>query len=100
MPIPRISAMVEVMNNEECKMTFSAFVHDKTGKRIVRVSFERTNAKGGTDRAEGTVPGGTIEQNRGFSAEEAAQLSDYLKANESDILSRAKEISNPMRWMS
>ena len=92
--------MVEVMNGEECKMTFSAFVHDKTGKRIVRVSFERANANGTSDRAEGIVPGGVIDQNRGFTAEEAAQLSDYLKANESDILARAKEISNPMRWMS
>ena len=38
--------MVEFMNGEECKMTFSAFVHDKTGKRIVRVSFERVGSRG------------------------------------------------------
>ncbi|MCR5675662.1 MAG: hypothetical protein K6G16_08140 [Lachnospiraceae bacterium] len=81
-------------------MTFSSFVHDKTGKRIVRVSFERAGAKGRTDRAEGVVPGGVIDKNDGFSAEETKQLSEYLVANENDILARAREISNPMRWMS
>ncbi|MCR5179387.1 MAG: hypothetical protein K6C95_10445 [Lachnospiraceae bacterium] len=82
-------------------MTFSAFVHDRTGKRIVRVSFERPSSSGkGSDIAEGTVPGGKIEKFKGFTPEEAAGLSDYLKANEDEILKRAKAISNPMHWMS
>ena len=82
-------------------MTFSAFVHDKTGKRIVRVQFERPGLKKGeSDIAEGIVPGGMIEHSRGFSEEEKEQLTAYLTANESDILARAKAISNPMRWMS
>ncbi|MCR4763836.1 MAG: hypothetical protein K5696_09925 [Lachnospiraceae bacterium] len=81
-------------------MTFSAFVHDKTGKRIVRVSFERRRADGGFDRAEGIVPGGVIDHCEGFSAEETKQLTDYLRSQETDILARARVISNPMRWMS
>lgn len=87
------------MNSNECKMTFSAFVPDKSGKRIVRVQIERAGAKG-TDRAEAILPGARIEKAVGFTDDETAQLVDYLKANEADILARAKEISNPMRWMS
>ena len=87
------------MGKDECKMTFSAFVHDKTGKKIVRVSFER-EGNGTVDRAEGIVPGGTIQSHQGFSEEELKRLSDYLVNNEQDILARAKAIINPMRWMS
>ncbi len=101
MPLSFFSAIMIFMDGSECKMTFSAFVHDKTGKRIVRVSFERPAGSGnGNDIAEGIVPGGKIESFKGFTPEEAAGLSDYLKANEDDILSRAKAISNPMHWMS
>ncbi|MCR5093499.1 MAG: hypothetical protein K6B72_05950 [Lachnospiraceae bacterium] len=89
------------MDNRECKMTFSAFVHDKSGKRIVRVQFERPGVRGGEkDIAEGIVPGGRIDRSKGFSEEEMEQLSAYLAANEADILARARAISNPMRWMS
>ncbi len=86
------------MNSEECKMTFSAFVRDKTGKRFVRVCFERAGQKE-TDRAEGVVPGGRIDRSWGFTDDEIRQLSGYLVEHEADILTRAKEISSPMHWL-
>lgn len=80
--------------SEELRMTYSGLLMYK-GEKTVRVKFER----GKNDYAEGIVPNGVIEKSSGFSEEELAQLSDYLKINAADIMTKAKEV-NPIRdWL-
>lgn len=75
------------MKKNELKMTYSCIV--KKGKqKVVRVSFEREGAY-----AEGIVPEGKIEKQKGFTKEEITQLELYLKINGDSILKDAKEIS-------
>lgn len=81
-------------NSEELRMTYSGLLLYK-GEKTVRVKFER----GKNDFAEGIVPSGLIEKSSGFSNEELEQLSDYLKYNAADIMTKAKEV-NPIRdWL-
>lgn len=80
--------------SKEIRMTYSGIVMQK-GQKIVRVIFER----GKSDFAECIVPTGMIEKSSGFTKEELAQLTVYLKQNSADILQRAKEV-NPIRsWI-
>lgn len=74
----------------EINMTVSTLLH-KDGKNFARVSFLR-----GRDWAEGIVPGGKIEQSKGFSNEEIEKLEAYLAGEEEAILARAKKI-NPIK---
>lgn len=86
------------MSDEEMRMTYSAIVTGKDNKKMVRVSFER-NGKNGKEIAEGIIPGGKIVKNNGYSQDEIAGLEVYLKANADDIISKAKVISNPLKWL-
>lgn len=62
----------------------------KGDKKIVRVRFTRNGEK---DFAEGIVPGGKIENSKGFTEKELASLRFFLKANEDEIYKKAKEIT-------
>lgn len=73
------------MKKNELKMTYSCIV--KKGKqKVVRVSFEREGAY-----AEGIVPEGKIEKQKGFTKEEITQLELYLKINGDSILKMQKK---------
>jgi hypothetical protein len=80
-------------------MTYSAIVTGKDQKKVVRVSFERPKEKNVSDTAEGILPDCRITKCSGFSDEEVSQLEQYLKANLDDIMSKAKVISNPLKWL-
>lgn len=82
------------MEQGELKMTYSGLLM-KDGEKMVRVCFERGKA----DYAEGIVPRGTIEKSSGFTAEEVAQLANYLCENASEILNRAKDVNFLKEWM-
>ncbi len=86
------------MSTGEMTMTYSAIVRDKDNKKIIRVQFERAGA-GGPEVAEGVLPDGVIVRQNGYSAEEIKGLEDYIKANADDIMSKAKVISNPLKWL-
>lgn len=81
----------------DVNMVYSCLLH-KDGKRIVHVTFERTGAAG-YEYAEGIVPDGIIERQKGFTKEEVTKLESYLKAHVEEIFSRAKEISGLKYWM-
>jgi hypothetical protein len=81
------------MNDKnELRMTHTCIL-PRGKERIVRVTFERDNAY-----AEGVVPDGKIEKQKGFSKEEIEQLEIYLKMNKADIMKKAKDISGIMHW--
>ncbi|WP_029230737.1 hypothetical protein [Butyrivibrio sp. VCB2006] len=79
-------------------MTYSAIVPDKSGRKIVRIKFER-NGKNGPEIAEGLLPDCKIISQNGYSAEEVTGLEEYLKGNLDDFMSKAKVISNPLKWL-
>lgn len=86
-------------SDEELKMTYSSILSDREGRRFVRVQFEREGMNG-TETAEGILPEGRIVRSHGFSDEEKARLEEYLKAQSAEIMSQAKGISNPLKWLS
>ena len=86
------------MTGSDITMTYSAILRDKAGNRVIRVQFER-NTGTGKELAEGLLPDGVIQRRSGFSDEEVRDLEEYLKNNCEDIFSRAKEISNPLKWL-
>lgn len=86
------------MQNDGMTMTYSAIVRDKDNKKIVRVTFERTGALG-KEIAEGLIPECIITKQKGFSQEEIQGLEQYLRANNDDIMEKAKVISNPLKWL-
>ena len=86
------------MTDDNMTMTYSAIVRDKDGKRIVRVKFERTGVSG-PEIAEGLLPDCKIVSQNGYSAQELAGLEEYLRGNLDDIMSKAKVISNPLKWL-
>ncbi len=86
------------MSESGMTMTYSAILRDKDNMKIVRVSFER-KTKGGLEVAEGLLPEGVITKHNGFSKEEISKLEEYLRDNSDDIMSRAKVISNPLKWL-
>ena len=86
------------MVDSEITMTYSAILRDKVGNRVIRVQFER-DTDSGKQLAEGLLPDGVIQRQNGFSDEEIRDLEEYLKRSSDDIFSRAKEISNPLKWL-
>ena len=86
------------MIGSEITMTYSAILRDKEGRKVIRVQFER-DGQTGRELAEGVLPQGVIQRQNGFSDEEIRDLEEYLKRNSDDIFSRAKEISNPLKWL-
>ena len=85
---------MSINRDEAMNMTYSAVV-TKENKKAVCVRFER---KGGAEYAEGILPYCDVVRQKGFSKEEIMQLENYLKANRSEILSKAKELNNFMNW--
>ena len=85
--------------NDSLTMTYSAIVTGKDQKKIVRVQFERPDSNGAVDTAEGILPDCRIVAQNGFSSEEITQLQQYMQANLEDIMSKAKVISNPLKWL-
>lgn len=86
------------MSGNDMTMTYSAILRDKDNKKIIRVQFERNGANG-REVAEGILPDGVIVRQYGYTAEEIKGLEEYIKANADDIMSKAKVISNPLKWL-
>ena len=86
------------MLDSEITMTYSAILRNKEGKKVIRVQFER-EGESGRQMAEGVLPEGIIQRQSGFSDEEIRDLEEYLKRSSDVIFSRAKEISNPLKWL-
>jgi hypothetical protein len=86
------------MTDESMKMTYSAILRNKDNKKIVRVIFER-GSEPNVQRAEGVLPDCVIDHQNGYSAEEISSLEEYMKSNLSEIMDRAKVISNPLKWL-
>lgn len=78
--------------DSELKLTYSCIL-PRGKEKIVRVTFEGKNAF-----AEGIVPDGKIEKQKGFTKEEIEQLELYLKTNGEEILKKAKEITGWKHW--
>ena len=85
--------------NDDLTMTYSAIVTGKDKKKQVRVQFERTNDAKKKDLAEGILPDCRIVKCSGFTTEEVGQLEQYLQLNHDDIMSKAKMISNHLKWL-
>lgn len=73
-------------------MTHSCIL-SRGDEKFVRVTFEGNKAY-----AEGIVPSGEIEKQRGFTEDEVQQLELYLKLNKEDIMTKAKAITGIMHW--
>lgn len=82
---------------DKLNLIYSCLLH-KDNKQIVRVTFEETDSKG-EKFAEGIVPEGIIEKQKGFTEEEIEQLEIYLQTHAEEIFSKAKEISGITHWM-
>lgn len=80
------------MNENEIKLTYSCLL-PRGKEKIVRITFERANGF-----AEGIVPDGKIEKQKGFQEEEVVQLELYLKQNKDQIMKKAKEITGINHW--
>lgn len=80
------------MAKDELKLTYSCLL-PRGKEKIVRVTFERANGF-----AEGIVPDGKIERQKGFAEEEIVQLELYLKQNKDEIMKKAKEITGIHHW--
>lgn len=78
--------------NKELRMTHSCIL-SRGKEKIVRVTFE-----GDRTYAEGIVPSGKIEKQRGFSEDEVQQLEIYLKLNKDEIMNKAKAITGITHW--
>ena len=83
---------------EEINMVQTGFLTSKAGKKFIRIEFTRQR-KHGADTAEGILPGGKILKYNGFTATEVASLEFYLRHNKEEIVSRARELSNPLHWL-
>ncbi len=86
------------MADSDMTMTYSAIVRDKDNRKIVRVKFERQGLNG-PEVAEGLLPDCRIISQNGYSAEEVIGLEEYLRGNLDDFMSKAKVISNPLKWL-
>lgn len=74
---------------DDISLTYTGIMKQGDAK-VVKVRFARNGEK---DFAEGVIPGGKIEKSQGFSDKELASLRFYLKANEKDLIRKAKEIT-------
>lgn len=82
--------MIPVENvMDDVSMTYSGIIK-KDKEKIVRIRFTRNEER---DYAECVIPGGRIEKSEGFSDKELASLRFYLKANEKELMLKAKEIT-------
>ena len=86
------------MADSDMTMTYSAIVRDKDNRKIVRIKFER-QGQNGPEVAEGLLPDCRIISQNGYSAEEVTGLEEYLRGNLDDFMSKAKVISNPLKWL-
>ena len=85
------------MIDSEVTMTYSAILRDKDNRKIVRVQFERDGLSG-KELAEGIIPDCVILRQNGYSSDEISDLEDYIRRNADEIMDKAKEISNPLKW--
>lgn len=74
---------------EEITLNLSG-VLEKDGRKIAYVRFVR-----GEDHAEGYIPDCVFTEVCGFSEEEVSMLTDYLRANLTDLKKRSATI-NPL----
>ena len=72
---------------DEVKLDITGVV-EKDGKKVSHIRFSR-----GKDYAEGYIPDCVFTKVQGFTDEEIEQLTDYLKANLTDLKKRAAAIS-------
>ena len=72
---------------DEVKLDITGVV-EKDGKKVSHIRFTR-----GADYAEGYIPDCVFTKVQGFTDEEVEQLTDYLKANLTDLKKRAAAIS-------
>ena len=72
---------------DEVKLDITGVV-EKDGKKVSHIRFSR-----GDDYAEGYIPDCVFTKVQGFTDEEVEQLTDYLKANLTDLKKRAAAIS-------
>ena len=86
------------MIDSEVTMTYSAILRDRDNRKIVRVQFERDGVSG-KELAEGIIPDCVILRQNGYSSEEISDLEEYIRRNADEIMSKAKEISNPLKWL-
>ncbi len=74
---------------EDVSLTYTGIMKQGDTK-VVKVRFARNGEK---DFAEGVIPGGKIEKSHGFTEKELVSLRFYLKANEKQLIEKAKEIT-------
>ena len=74
---------------DEVKLDLSGVV-EKDGKKIAYICFTR-----GKDIAEGYIPDCVFTKVQGFTDEEVSMLTDYLRANLTDLKRKAAAI-NPL----
>lgn len=80
--------------DQDIRLTYSCVVSDGK-KKMVRVRFDRDD-----DYAEGIIPEGSIEKQKGFTKEEVEQLEQYLRKNRKEIIEKAKQITGIKHWFS
>lgn len=86
------------MIDSEVTMTYSAILRDKDNRKIVRIQFERDGLSG-KELAEGILPDCVILRQNGYSDDEISTLEEYIRRNADEIMSKAKAISNPLKWL-
>lgn len=86
------------MDQGQVTLIYSGVVRKKN-QNLVSVRFER-NGKSGTDYAEGQVPECRIEKQRGFTADEIAQMEAYLREEKFNIIQEARKLNNIKRLLS
>lgn len=82
----------EKMKQDEVTLIYSGVVK-KGNQSLVSVRFERKRTSG-VDYAEGQVPECRIEKQRGFTADEIAQMEEYLREEKYNIIQKARELNN------
>ena len=81
------------------KMAQTGFLTSKSGKTFIRIYFTRPRNLRENDTAEGIIPGYKILKSDGFKEDEVAALEFYIKHNREEIVKRARELSNPLKWL-
>lgn len=84
---------------QELKMTQTGFLTSKSGRTFIRIYFSRRRTLTEDDTAEGIIPGYKILKSDGFAEDEIAALEFYIKHNREEIVKRARELSNPLKWL-
>ncbi|MCR5770139.1 MAG: hypothetical protein K6G87_02760 [Butyrivibrio sp.] len=76
---------------DEIKMSVSGAVKNKSGQKVVYVTFEDKERS-----AEGVLPEGKILKNTGFTQEEIKALEQYMISQKDAIIQMARTV-NPMK---